>query len=170
MVYGLVLHLPGGAQGRCGGRIGYLWLLWLFIAVMAMIGGVVSGYSGLFGLFGLCRPRHKKMKKRQAVWPRCPANRRGALCVVIDTALPCGLPCFPPRYGLSFCDYSAAHAPPTVSSPAYYAAGAVLFLLMTVFAQTFLAFVRGHLVAFSLFSAGHCVCFWILVSVYVLAC
>jgi len=58
----------------------------------------------------------------------------------------------------------------TSTGSAYYAAGAVLFLLMTVFAQTFLAFVRGHLVAFSLFSAGHCVCFWILVSVYVLAC
>lgn len=51
--------------------------------------------------------------------------------------------------------------------PTGYAAGAVLLLLMTVLAQTFLAFVRSHLVAFSLFSAGHCVCsFWKLVSVF----
>ena len=37
----------------------------------------------------------------------------------------------------------------------HYVAPTTLFLLMTIFSQTFLAFVSSHLVAFSFLSAGH---------------
>ena len=41
------------------------------------------------------------------------------------------------------------------SSRTRYRPGDILFLLMTVLSQTFLALVCGHLVAFSFLSAGH---------------
>ena len=41
------------------------------------------------------------------------------------------------------------------TSLAYPKRGKGLFVLMTILAQTFLAFVRGHLMSFTLLSAGH---------------